>query len=174
MFAHLQKQFCWSLTCPGWNLWFRQMSSNCIPLNLDLCSTFNLSWSMWSLNTWLSAVDQHWGEITTCAYVLAFTLWNSVPVWRQHHRVSGLSSTPNPHLPSSCNLKHQPTLQHTHSCARSCHCYVRGNTTEALISRSVSSPQISSQAAKCKPVGGPVGSRYILSRLCPVHHFEPD
>lgn len=70
LFLHLQKQFSWSLAFPRWKLWFGQMSFYCIPLNLDLCSTRNLWWNIWRLNTWLSAVDQHWGGDSNCMWDL--------------------------------------------------------------------------------------------------------
>lgn len=59
---------------------------------------------MWRLNTWLSAVDQHCGAITTwgLAFTLCVGVWvhvrNTVPVRRQHRRPSGLASAPFPTL----------------------------------------------------------------------------
>lgn len=81
---------------------------------------------MWPLNTWLSAIDQHWSKITAWSCIFAFTfecvcvcVANSSTsltpapqgVWS---RLDSSPTPPNPHLPSSRPPKTQQTHSHAH------------------------------------------------------------
>lgn len=125
---------------------------------------------MWRLNTWLSAVDQHCGAITTwgLAFTLCVGVWvhvrNTVPVWRQHRRPSGLASAP---FPTLCPPFYPTADIQSHTCLIPSLC--KRQRREALVTLPVSRLRISFQTLQ-RPVGKSLRFRpQLCSKVTNVH-----